>query len=186
MRCLLSCRASWNVSSPSASILLDLSDIFLLDLCLEFVSTQQLWRASLGLSTGVEVCYALGMAEIERPLTVNEAAARSGRHRNTILRWIYSGQLKTTPPPLGRGRGKFCTVADLERACTEKLVKFKQPRRPHLARKREIDRERWRTKYAKTEKTRAYKRAYYHYRKTLPSYIKWREEYYARKKKAGK
>ena len=129
------------------------------------------------------------MNELERPLTIAEAAQRSGRHRNTITRWIYSGQLQTVAPPIGHRRGRFIVVEDLERACERRLVKFKQPRRPHLGRKREIDRERWRTKYAGTEKTRLYKRAYYHYYKTTPQYKAWRKAWLkkrAAKKKAAK
>lgn len=126
------------------------------------------------------------MDEIERPLTIDEAAARSGRHRNTIVRWIYSGQLKTVPPPLGVKRGKYIAAEDLKIACTHKLVKFKQPRRPHLARKREADRKRWREKYARTEKTRAYKKAYYHYYKTTPQFKLARAKYLAKRKNAKK
>jgi hypothetical protein len=118
-----------------------------------------------------------GMTEIERPLTLREAAERSGRHINTIIRWTYSGQLKLCERPLGVRRGKFCTVKDLARACTEKLVPFKQPKRPHLLRKREKDRERWHKKYARTEKTREYKRAYIKWYSQTAHYKKWRSEY---------
>lgn len=131
-------------------------------------------------------------AMLERPLTLKEAAVRSGRHINTIVRWAYSGQLKLVDPsPLDEkgkrgGRARRCTIEALTAACEKKLVAFKQPRRPHLFRKREKDRERWRNVYAKSPRIKEYKRKYMLWYNKQPQRIAWRRAYDKKRRLAKK
>lgn len=98
--------------------------------------------------------------------SIPEAALVARRSINTIRRWIVSGQLKTLPKsPMQDKRRTVIGAHDLYLACTRKLVPFKQPRYPHLFRKREIDKERRRAKYARTPKTKAYNRQWSRYRR---------------------
>jgi hypothetical protein len=100
------------------------------------------------------------MADIlVRPLTIQEAVEKSGRSYNTIIRWIMTGQLPTLPKsPMQDQRRTYIDPKELEISCRIKRVPFKQPREPHLFRKREVDKERWRTKYARTPEKKKYHR----------------------------